>query len=108
MAGELKVDGRMTVKSLKSKFKEEFGLEIRIYDGKKLAEEGTLASLKKEGKEGGEISMNLRQLVSTLETQFADKYGIRINVVANDGSLADNKKSLAEITREKAKTKVKK
>ena len=39
MAKELKIDGRMKVKTLKSQFKAAFGASLRVYNGKKFADE---------------------------------------------------------------------
>lgn len=49
----LKVSGRQKVKSLKEAFKKEFGVSIRVYNGKKFADDdATLASIRAEGASG--------------------------------------------------------
>ena len=48
------INGRMKVKTLKSQFLDEFGLTIRVYDGRGFADDNsTLASIRKNGKKGG-------------------------------------------------------
>jgi hypothetical protein len=43
----LNIDGRMKVKTLKDQFKKEFGLTLRVYDGRKFADgDATLASIR--------------------------------------------------------------
>ncbi len=50
---DLKVTGRMKVKSLKKAFLKEFKLSIRIYDGRSFADDdATLASIRKGDSKG--------------------------------------------------------
>ena len=45
---EFKIDGRMTVRTLKENFKKEFEGTLRVYDGREKAEDNaTLASIRK-------------------------------------------------------------
>ena len=58
---EFKIDGRMKVKGLKEKFKDTFGLTLRVYTTvtcKSPAKDvATLASIRTEGAKGGEITV---------------------------------------------------
>ena len=53
---EFKIDGRMKVKTLKEKFKEEFGGTLRVYNGNKTVDyNATIASIRKnDDAKGGE------------------------------------------------------
>ena len=43
----LKITGRLKVKTLRNDFKNEFGLTLRVYDGRSFADEdSTLASIR--------------------------------------------------------------
>ena len=54
---EFKIDGRMTVRTLKENFKKEFEGILRVYDGREKAEDNaTLASIRKnDDVKGGEL-----------------------------------------------------
>ena len=103
MAKELNVDGRMKVKTLRKDFKETFGIEIRVYKtattgkGAKLADDNaTLASIRGESAKGGQIALHGRTKVGNVEKMFKEQMGIGIQVLNNDGKLADNDISLTQ------------
>lgn len=93
----LNINGRMKVKTLKSDFKKEFGLNIRIYDGKKFADDdATLASIRKKDIKGGEFSPKKNTKVGNLEDKFMDLFGLKIQVTGSDDSyLCNNDLTLA-------------
>jgi len=98
MAKELKVGGRMKVATLKKDFKEAFGVEIRVYNGKKFADDdATLASIRAKDAKGGDISLVAQTKVGNIEKAFKDQMGITIQVEDKDGSLADNKVTLGSL-----------
>ena len=98
MAKELDVDGRMKVKTLKKNFQEIFGVGIRVYKGKKFADnDATLASIRAESAKGGDISLHGRTLVENVEKMFKDQMGIKIQIENMDGELADNSLSLSKV-----------
>jgi len=86
--GDISVSGRMSVKTLKSQFKNEFKLTLRVYKGNKFAEEdATLASLRKEGgAKAGDLKIVGNMLVGNFEKKFMEIYGIRVQVANNDDS----------------------
>ncbi|MCI0500629.1 MAG: hypothetical protein L0Y61_02635 [Epsilonproteobacteria bacterium] len=94
----LNINGRMKVKTLKSDFKKEFGLNIRIYDGKKFADDdATLASIRKKDIKGGEFSPKKNTKVGNLEDKFMDLFGLKIQVTGSDESyLCNNDLTLAK------------
>ncbi len=50
----LNINGRMKVKTLRADFLEEFGLTLRVYDGRSFADDdATLASIRKGDNRGG-------------------------------------------------------
>jgi len=95
----LTVSGRQKVKTLKEAFKKEFGVSIRVYHGKKFADDGdTLASIRAEGAPGkGDFEVHGRTLVSNVEKQFLESLGIRVKLENSDGGLADKTISLSQL-----------
>jgi hypothetical protein len=68
MAKEVKVSGRMKVKTLKKDFKEAFGIEIRIYKGKAFADDSvTLASIRSGDAKGGDVALHGATKVGNVE-----------------------------------------
>ncbi len=80
---ELKIDGRMKVKTLKANFKKEFGATLRVYttgNCKSPADDdATLASLMK-GAKGGECKFGANLRVGNFEKKVSELYGIGIQV----------------------------
>ena len=92
MAKELKIDGRMKVKTLKSQFNAAFGATLRVYKGKKFADDdATLASIRGEGAKGGELTVGGNLKVGSFENKVKELYAIEVQVATPDDSkLADN------------------
>ena len=111
---ELNINGRMKVKTLKKDFLSEFGLSLRLYDGKTFADEdSTLASIRKGDAKGSDFSVKGNMKVGNLEKKILNEFGIKSQIAGSDDSYlckneltltaaktADNKKIL-----KKAKTK---
>ena len=93
---DLKIDGRMKVKTLKENFKKNFGATLRVYKsvtckGAFADDDATLASIRAEGKAGGELKIVGNMQVGNFEKKIADMYGIGVQVAnAKDTELADN------------------
>lgn len=82
---EVKVDGRMTVKTFCERFKETFNATLRVYDGRKCAAaDATLASLRKEGCTGGEMTCTDEDTVEYFEYFIKNLYGIHVEVATID------------------------
>ena len=78
---DLSISGKMKVKTLKANFKEEYGSTLRVYNGKKFADDdATLASIRKEDAKGGEVKINGKMLVGNFEKKILEEFGIRIQV----------------------------
>lgn len=97
---DFKLDGRMKVKSLKDTFKKTFGATLRVYKSeacKGFADDNaTLASIRGEGKKGGELVVGGNLKVGNFEKKVAELYGIGVQVATPDDSkLADNNITLA-------------
>ncbi len=87
----LNISGRMKVKSLKSQFKDEFGLSIRVYDGRSFADDdATLASVRKGDSKGGEITPRKNTKVGNLEDKIMDMFGIKTQISGSDDSYLCN------------------
>ena len=95
---DIKVDGRMKVKTLKKKFKESFGVNIRVYKGKKFADDdATLASIRADdAKKAGSFSIHGKTKVGNVEKSFEEELGIAVQIEDKKGSLADNDMTLAQ------------
>lgn len=100
----LSVNGRQKVKTLKEAFKNEFGVSIRVYNGKKFADDdATLASIRAEGAPGkADFDVHGRTKVGNVEKQFKETLGISVQIENAAGELADNDVSLASLKKEGA------
>lgn len=85
---EFKINGHMKVKTLQAQFKEAFGATLRVYNGKRFAdEEATLASIRDdEGAKGGELTCGGNLLVNNFEAKMKEIYGITVQVASADNS----------------------
>ena len=82
---EFKIDGRMTVRTLKENFKKEFEGTLRVYDGRELADENaTLASIRKDDAKGGELVCRASRTVGKFEQEMLDVFGIKVQVASPD------------------------
>lgn len=87
----MNINGRMKVKTLKAEFKEEFGLSIRVYDGRNFADEdSTLASVRKGDSKGGEFSPKKNTKVGNLEDKILEIFGIKTQISGSDDSYLCN------------------
>ena len=97
---DFKINGRTTVRKLKTDFKAAFGSSLRVYmsptcKGKMADDAATLASIRAEGAKGGELSVKGNKTVGKFETEFAEAWGIGVQVAnADDTKLADNSVTL--------------
>lgn len=93
---DLKINGRTTVRKLKADFKAAFGSSLRVYmsvtcKGRMADDSATLASIRAEGAQGGELTVGGNKRVGTFEQEFAKAWGIGVQVAnAKDTELADN------------------
>lgn len=98
---DLKIDGRMKVKTLKANFKKEFGATLRVYKsitckGAMADEEATLSSLRSADAKGGEVTVGANKRVGNFEKEFAAAFGIGVQVADKaDKNLADNDGTIA-------------
>jgi hypothetical protein len=87
----------MKVKTLKANFKEAFGSTLRVYNGKKFADDdATLASIRTSETKGGELKVNGNMLVGNFEKKVLEEFGIIIQVsTPDDSKLSDNSLTLS-------------
>ena len=97
----IKFSGNKKVGTLCKEFKKAFGGTLRVYNGRLLADENdTLSAIRKEGTNGGELTVKGNMLVGNFEKKVKEMYGIRVQVANVDNSkLADNNVTLAAIGR---------
>lgn len=93
---DFSLDGRTKVKTLKANFKKEFGATLRVYKNESCKggfadDDATLASLRAEGKKGGELVVKGNIKVGNFEKKIAELYGVGVQVAnADDSALAAN------------------
>jgi hypothetical protein len=94
----IKVIKTSSVKSIKKQFAKEFNCNIRIYNGKKFAEDETkISELSKKDNPGGELVLGARSRVGNVENYFMDTFGIKVQVSnADDSKLAKNDLTLTQ------------
>ena len=103
---DFSLDGRTKVKTLKANFKKNFGATLRVYKsvsckGAFADDDATLASLRAEGKKGGELVVGGNLKVGNFEKKIAELYGIGVQVAnADDTALANNDITLVAAGRE--------
>ena len=98
---ELNISGRLTVKTLKTQFAKNFGLELRIYKGNNFADpDATLASISSKKVDDFECSLNM--LVGNFEIRFKEATGLKVqiatlpNAKTEPGVLVNDKHTLGE------------
>ena len=102
--GELECGPNMKVKNFKKAFKEELGVEVKVYikNSNAIAKDDvTLGSTKADefkGK-GEEVKFKLAKKVGEVEDMFKDKMGVKIQICNADGSLAKNDITLGDLKR---------
>ncbi len=65
------ITGQMNVGTLKKRFKKEFGLTLRLYDGNKFADDGvSIASIRKKKGKAGSFEVRKSIKVENLEKRF--------------------------------------
>ena len=93
----MKVDQRKKVSAFQNQFKSEFGVGIRVYKGRHLADDVAIKSLTEKGARGGAIDFGGNTKVKNVEKAFMDEMGIRVQVEDKKGDLADNNSTLASL-----------
>ncbi len=104
---EFKVDGRMTVHSIKTKFYDTFGVSLRVYQGSNAGRGARFADEKKRlseiAKEResladlGEFHIDGNMTVEEFEVAFQKKFDIAIQIAdAKNEKLLDNSLKLLE------------
>ena len=94
----MNINGRVKVKTLKAQFFDEFGLTIRVYDGRSFADDNaTLASIRRGESIGGEFSPRKNTKVGNLEDKIKELFGLKTQIAGSDNSyLCDNNITLAK------------
>ena len=99
---DIKVVGQSKVKSIKRDFKKEFGLSIRIYDGRNLAnDDDNISEVRKNKRSSKDITIAKHMYVGRLENEFKKNFGLRVMIFNSDDKYhCDQKISLAEALRQ--------
>jgi hypothetical protein len=86
MAG-LSITGQMKVSTLQEGFLKEFGLTLRVYDGREFADPSqTLAQVRKKKGNGKALSVAKNMKVGNLEDKFEEEFGLKVQVAGSDDS----------------------
>jgi hypothetical protein len=86
MAG-LSITGQMKVSTLQEGFLKEFGLTLRVYDGRSLADPTQrLAQVRKKKGSGKDLSVAKNMKVGNLEDKFEEEFGLKVQVAGSDDS----------------------
>jgi len=105
----ISIIGQMKVGTLKAKFHEEFGLTLRIYDGRSFANESSTIAQVRIKKGAGELNIRKNMKVGNLEDKIKEDYGIKTQVAGSDDSyLCNNDFTLAKALEEDTKKLVRK
>ena len=90
------ITGQIKVATLKKRFLKEFGLTLRIYDGRSFADEGQTISQIRKKKGSGDLSVRKSMKVGTLEEKIESEFGIKVQIAGSDDSyLCKNELTLA-------------
>ena len=80
------ITGQIKVSTLKKRFHKEFGLTLRVFDGRSLADEGqTIGQIRKK-KGSGDLSIKKNMKVGTLEEKIESEFGIKVQIAGSDDS----------------------
>ena len=96
----MKVTGRTTVSKLKTAFKDEFKVNVRVYDGEGVADENaTLSSIRTvQGSLNADIDdLRGNMKVSNVERILFEKLGVVVKFEASPDSLADGNATVASL-----------
>lgn len=92
----ISLPGQTKVSTLQERFKSEFGLTLRVYDGRSFAEpDATIGQVRKKR---GATSIVIRRntKVGNLEDRFMEDFGIKVQIAGSDDSyLCSNDLTLA-------------
>ena len=89
---DISVIGQIKVSTLQEGFLKEFGLTLRVYDGRSFADPGaTLGQVRKRKGSGKGFSVAKNMKVGNLEDKFKEEFGLKVQVAGSDDSyLCDN------------------
>ncbi len=96
----MKVTGRTTVSKLKTAFKDEYKVNVRVYDGEGVADENaTLSSIRTvQGSLNADIDdLRGKMKVSNVERILFEKLGVVVKFEASPDSLADGNATVASL-----------
>ena len=93
---QFSITDQMKVSTLQKGFLREFGLTLRIYDGRSFADPTeTLARVRKTKDSGKALSVAKNMKVGNLEDKFEQEFGLKVQVAgSNDSYLCDNNLTL--------------
>ncbi|MBT5469849.1 MAG: hypothetical protein HOK41_04545, partial [Nitrospina sp.] len=91
------ITGQMKVGTLKKRFQGEFGLTLRVYDGRSFSDENkTIGEIRKK-RGSGELSIRKSMKVGTLEKKIEEMFGIKTQIAGSDDEyLCHNEITLAD------------
>jgi hypothetical protein len=89
----LNFSGKMSVSKLQENFKSEFGLHLRVYDGRNFAKStDRLANIRKGNSTSVSFDIKTSTKVGTLENMFRQQFGLRVRIAKPDDSMSVSRK----------------
>jgi len=86
LMSKISLPGQTKVGTLQKRFKDEFSLTLRVYDGRKYADpDATLGQVRKlQGAPEIEIAKHMK--IASLEKKFEEQFGLKVKVSGSDDS----------------------
>ena len=92
---KISLAGQTKVSTLKKRFYDEFGLTLRVYDGRSFADESSTISAVRTQGAASFITIKRNMKVGNLEERFKQDFGIKVQIAgSNDSYLCDNSLTL--------------
>lgn len=93
---KISLPGQTKVSTLQKRFKDEFGLTLRVYSGRRFAEENETIGQVRKKKGATFIEARRNTKVGNLEDRFMEDFGIKVQIAGSDDSyLCKNELTLA-------------
>lgn len=98
---KISLPGQTKIITLQKRFKHEFGLTLRIYSGRRLANQDETIGQVRTKKGETFIDVRRNSKVGNLEDRFMESFGIKVQIAGSDDSyLCDNALTLAAALKE--------
>lgn len=98
----LKVESEMTVGQLKAAFRDVYGAELKLYQGRSQApDNAVLKALSKVHFHDGTLPVSPKNKIKNIEVSFREQFGLKVQIEVIAGKLAKNSATLAKVSRKR-------